>query len=211
MPVPYPDELTRYIREHTTAESPILTELARVTRDRTDNPQMMIGQVEAAFLRMMVRTLDARRVLELGTFTGYSTLAMAEGLRDDGEIITCDINPETTAIARQYWDQSPHGHKITLKLGPALRTIQSLDGPLDLVFIDADKENYTAYWEACVPKLRRGGVVLVDNTLWGGNVVSPTSPEEIAIDAFNNRIRDDQRVEHALLSIRDGIMMAVRL
>jgi len=211
MPVPYPDELNRYIAEHSTPETPLLTELARATRAHTDDPGMMVGHVQGAFLRLIVRMLDARRVLELGTFTGYSTLAMAEGLPDGGEIITCDINPETTAIARQYWDQSPHGSKIRLRLGPALRTVQALDGPFDLVFIDADKQNYSAYWDACVPRLRRGGVILVDNALWSGRVVDPGTDEEIAIDAFNKHIRADQRVEHVLLSIRDGLMMAVRI
>jgi caffeoyl-CoA O-methyltransferase len=211
MPVPYPDELNQYIAEHSTPETPLLTELARATRAHTDDPGMMVGHVQGTFLRLIVRMLDARRVLELGTFTGYSTLAMAEGLPDGGEIITCDINPETTAIARQYWDRSPHGSKIRLRLGPALRTIQALDGPFDLVFIDADKQNYSAYWDACVPRLRRGGVILVDNALWSGRVVDPGTDEEIAIDAFNKHIRADQRVEHVLLSIRDGLMMAVRV
>lgn len=211
MTVPYPDELNAYIADHSTPESPLLTELARVTRKRSQNSNMMVGHVQGTFLRMMVRMTGARRVLELGTFTGYSTLAMAEGLPDDGEIITCDIDPETTAVARQHWDQSPHGSKITLRLGPALGTIGSLQGPFDLVFVDADKENYSAYWDACVPRLRRGGVILVDNTLWSGKVVDPKTTEEIAIDRFNKHIRDDQRVEHVLLSIRDGIMMAVRV
>jgi caffeoyl-CoA O-methyltransferase len=211
MPVPYPDELNQYIAEHSTPETPVLTALARATQAHTDDPGMMVGHVQGTLLRLIVRMIDARRVLELGTFTGYSTLAMAEGLPDGGEIITCDINPETTAIARQHWDQSPHGSKITLRLGPALRTIQALDGPFDLIFIDADKENYSAYWDACVPRLRRGGVILVDNALWSGRVVAPSTDEEVAIDAFNKHIRADQRVEHVLMSIRDGLMMAVRI
>jgi len=206
-----PEDLERYVREHSSPESEALAALARETHSKTDRSSMMVGHLQGLFLRTLVRVARARRVLEIGTFTGYSALAMAEGLPEDGELITCDLNPETTAIARQYWDQSPHGSKITLKLGPALKTIEGIPGPLDLVFIDADKPNYSKYWDACVPKLRIGGVVAVDNVLWSGRVLDPTEPDGQAIAAFNEHVCHDQRVERVVVPIRDGLLVAVRI
>jgi caffeoyl-CoA O-methyltransferase len=211
MPLSITEDLERYIADHSSPENPLLKALAKATRERSDQPEMMVGHIEGLFLRTLVRATGARRVLELGTFTGYSALAMAEGLPDDGEVITCDIDPEKTAIARQHWDDSPHGGKITLKLGPALETIESIPGPIDLVFIDADKESYIAYWDACVPKLRRGGLVIVDNVLWSGRVLDPKDANEVAIARFNEHITTDQRVELVMLPVRDGMTLAVRL
>lgn len=211
MPVPFPEDLSRYVAAHSTLEDPLLARLAEATRERTDAPEMMVGHIEGLFLRTLVRATGAKRVLELGTFTGYSALAMAAGLPDDGEIITCDVNAETTAIARRHWDESPHGTKIRLELGPALETIASLSGEIDMVFIDADKENYVAYWEACIPKLRRGGLAVVDNVLWSGRVLDPKDAVEVAIAAFNDHIVRDPRVELVMLPVRDGMTLAVRL
>jgi caffeoyl-CoA O-methyltransferase len=204
-----PDALAAYARAHASPEDPLLRELAEETRRRTQSPQMMTGHAEGLFLRALVRMLDARRILEVGTFTGYSALAMAAGLPDDGEIVTCDVDPEATAIARAYWARSPHGGKIRLVLAPALETIASLAGPLDLVFIDADKQSYVAYWEACVPKVRPGGALVVDNALWSGRVLDPQDDDSRAIAAFNAHVTGDERVEHQLLGIRDGLMLAV--
>jgi caffeoyl-CoA O-methyltransferase len=153
----------------------------------------------------------AKRVLEIGTFTGYSALAMAEGLPEDGEVLTCDVDPKNTAIARQYWDRSPHGGKITLRLGPALKTIETVSGLVDLVFIDADKRNYVQYWDAVVPKLRHGGVVVADNVLWSGRALDPQSNDDHAIVAFNDHVLKDQRVEVVMLPLRDGVLLATRL
>jgi caffeoyl-CoA O-methyltransferase len=210
MTLPFPEPLREYVASHSSPESSLLAELARATRERTDDPGMMSGHVQGVFLRVMVRATAAKRVLEVGTFTGYSALAMAEGLPDDGEVVTCDVDPETTAIAQTFWSRSPHGHKITPRLGPALETIGTLDGPFDLVFIDADKAGYVDYWDACIPKLRRGGLALVDNTLWGGNVVAPKTPEERAIARFNDHIVRDKRVDFLILTARDGVTVAVR-
>ena len=149
-----PAEIERYCREHTVPESPLLRELAAETYARTDFPEMLVGHLEGAFLRMLVRLVRAKRVLELGTFTGYSALAMAEALPEDGELITCDIDPVVTEIAKRYWRRSPRGKNIKLRLGPALETLKTIKGPFDLVFIDADKKNYINYWELCVPKTR---------------------------------------------------------
>ena len=210
----FPDALEHYIAENATAEPALIRELAAQTRAKTERPEMMVGNTQALLLRSLVRLSGARRVLEVGTFTGYSTLAMAMGLPDDGKLITCDVDPEATAIARSFWARSPHGDKIDLRLGPALDTIAELDEPLDFVFIDADKQNYINYWNACIPKLRRHGMIVVDNVLWSGRVVDPVGEQEEdtrAITAFNEHARTDDRVEHVMLSIRDGITMAVRL
>jgi caffeoyl-CoA O-methyltransferase len=153
----------------------------------------------------------ARRILEIGTFTGYSALLWAEALPRDGKVITCDIDPETTAIAKRYFAESPHGHKIEVKLGPALDSLKLISGPFDLCFIDADKESYPKYYEACMERLRPGGVIVIDNMLRSGEVLNPNSPESTAIDALNKRIRKDTRVENVLLPVRDGIMLALKL
>lgn len=204
-------EIEGYCVGHTTPENDLFRELARETREKTEHPQMQVGPLEGAFLRMLVRISRARRVLELGTFTGYSSLAMAEGLPVDGRLITCDIDPETTLIAKRYWSRSPHGGKITLQLGPALDTLRELGGPFDFVFIDADKENYIHYWEACLPKLRHGGLIAVDNVLWSGRVLRPQDPQDRAIVAFNDHALKDPRVEQVMLTVRDGILLAQKL
>ena len=206
-----PEELDNYVTAHCTPESALPRELATETRDSTDQPQMMVGNIEGLFLRTLVRATGARRVLEIGTFTGYSALAMAEGLPDDGTLITCDIDPAATAIARRYWGQSPHGGKIDLRLGPALETIQGIDGPLDLVFIDADKAGYIDYWEAVLPKVRKAGLVVADNVLWSGRVVAPDDPDARALAAFNDHVAADGRVEQVVLPVRDGITVATVL
>lgn len=179
---------------------------------------MQVGRLEGAVLRLLVRLVRARRVLELGTFTGYSALVMAEGLPDDGELITCDEDPVATEIARKYWARSPHGRKITLKLGKALDTIETLSGPLDkarvvpfdVVFIDADKANYGNYWDACLPLVRQGGLLMADNVLWNGKVVAPDDAMARVIVAFNAKVKADPRVESAILTIRDGLTIAIK-
>jgi caffeoyl-CoA O-methyltransferase len=206
-----PEELDSYVTTHSTPESALHQQLAKETRDSTDQPQMMVGNIEGLLLRTLVRAAGARRVLEIGAFTGYSALAMAEGLPDDGTLITCDIDPAATAIARRYWSQSPHGDKIDLRLGPALETISGIDGPLDLVFIDADKVSYIDYWEAVLPKVRMGGLVVADNVLWSGRVVAPDDPDSRALAAFNDHVTADGRVEQVMLPIRDGITVAAVL
>jgi len=205
-----PEDIERYVKEHSTAEPVILQELSKQTHAETDAPEMLVGPVEGLFLKLLARSTKARNVLEIGTFTGYSAMMLAEGLAEGGEVITCDIDPKVTKIARSYWDRSQHGSKITLKLGPAEDTIKTIEGPLDLVFIDADKESYIAYWEACIPKLRSGGVILADNVLWSGKVLNPEDPTDHALAAFNEHVTKDKRVETVMLAFRDGITMAVK-
>jgi caffeoyl-CoA O-methyltransferase len=204
-----PEEIQAYADAHSSPEAALYKELAEETRAATTMPQMMVGHAEGLILKCLVRLTSARRVLEIGTFTGYSTLAMAEGLPDDGELVTCDIDPHATSIAKKYWARSPHGRKIRLELRPALETLETLAGPLDLVFLDADKENYRRYWDACVPKVRRGGAIVADNVLWSGEVLAPKEREALALAAFNQHVARDARVEHVMLPIRDGITLAV--
>lgn len=203
-----PLKIERYCSENTTPESPLLRELVAETYARTAFPQMQIGHLEGAFLRMLVRLIRARRVLELGTFTGYSALAMAEGLPEDGELITCDIDPQVTEMAKKYWSRSPHGKKIELRLGHALETLKTIEGPFDMVFIDADKENYVNYWEACIPKTRPGGLLVADNVLWSGGVLDPKNRTDRAIVEFNRHVYNDRRVEVVMLPVRDGVTLA---
>lgn len=203
-----PEKIEEYALAHSSAEDALLQALAEDTQAKAKMPQMQTGHVEGTFLRMLVQVSNARRVLEIGTFTGYSALSMAMGLPDEGRVITCDVDPESTAMAREYWEKSGHGAKIDLRLGPALETIESLDGPFDFVFIDADKENYVNYWEAVLPKVRPGGLIAVDNVLWSGRVLDPKGKQDHAIVAFNGHVRDDKRVEVVMLTVRDGITLA---
>lgn len=203
-----PDGVAAYADAHTVPESATMRAIAKETYEATEWSIMMIGPLEGALLRLLVRLTNARRVVEVGTFTGYSAIAMAEGLPEDGRLITCDISEEWTAIAKRHWATSPHGKKIELRLGPAADTIPTLSGPFDLAFVDADKESYPVYWDLLVPKMRPGGVVVVDNVLAGGRVVDPDSPRAERMAAFNDKVRKDGRVEPLMLPIRDGVTLA---
>ncbi len=203
-------EIESYAARHSSPEPALLKQLVRATWARTEIPQMQVGHLEGSVLRLLMRIARAKRVLEIGTFTGYSALAMAEGLPPDGHLITCDIDPDATAIAQAYWAKSPHGKKIELRLGPATDTVRRLTGSFDAVFIDADKENYLRYWELCLPKVRTGGLLLTDNTLWSGRVLHPKDSSDRAIVAFNRHVAADKRVEAVLLTIRDGLTLAVK-
>jgi caffeoyl-CoA O-methyltransferase len=208
-----PPQIETYVHEHTRPRGPLFDELREATFASMDSPQMQVGRVEGALLKLLCRLSGARRVIEIGTFTGFSALCMAEGLPEDGEIITCDIDPKATKIAQSFWDRSPHGRKIKLRLGPALETLAALpsDAVFDLAFIDADKSNYLAYYEAILPRIRRGGLIIADNTLWSGKVLDPTTVDDHAIVAFNAHVNADPRVENVLLSVRDGMMLAEKL
>lgn len=203
-----PQAIEEYAAAHSAPESELLAKLARETYAKTKEPQMQVGAVEGGLLKLLAKLIRARRVLEIGTFTGYSTLCLAEGMVEEGELITCDIDAEATTIAQKYWKKSPHGKKITLKLQPALTTLQTLPGPFDLIFIDADKENYVRYWEVCVPNVRAGGLLVADNVLWSGRVLNPKDSSDFGIVQFNEHVRKDPRVEAILCTIRDGITLA---
>jgi caffeoyl-CoA O-methyltransferase len=200
-----------YAAEHTTELEELrdlFERLAAETREQTTAPQMMVGRIEGGFLAALVRLTRAKRILELGTFTGYSSIAMASALPPDGRIITCDVDPDATAIARRYMDESGHGDKIEIRMGPALETISTLEGPFDIVFIDADKPNYEAYYEAVLPLLADNGLVIADNVLWSGRVVEPDGDDSTqAIKAFNEHVENDDRVVSVMLTVRDGMTL----
>jgi len=198
----------QFARDHTEAESDLHRRLREETYRVTDRPQMQVDAIEGRFLKMLVRLTGARTILEVGMFTGYSALMMAEGLPEDGRLITCEIDPKAEGIARRYFTESPYGHRITVRMGPALETIRTLSGPLDLVFIDADKPNYSNYYEATLPLLKPGGLIIVDNVLWSGKVLDPQDADAHAIVAFNRMIQSDPRVENVCLTVRDGMMLA---
>jgi caffeoyl-CoA O-methyltransferase len=204
-------ELSAYVEQHSAPASPLLAELRARTQAELSSPQMQVGPVEGALLRLLVGLSGAKRVLELGTFSGYSTLCMAEAMPDDGRLVTCDIDEVATAVAREFFARSPHGRKIDVRIGPALRTLAELAAAgarFDLAFIDADKTNYPAYYEAVLALLPTGGLLVADNTLWSGRVLAPSDDEDRAIARFNARVHDDDRVDHVLLSVRDGVMLA---
>jgi caffeoyl-CoA O-methyltransferase len=208
VPLDLPEDLERYIEEHVGPVSPLLEELERWTKEETGRPGMLTGRVEGALLRMLVRITGARRVVEIGCFTGYSALMMAEGLPEDGELVTCEILEEYASIAQGYFDRSPHGKKIRLALAPALETLGGIaDGSVDFVFIDADKELYPLYYEESVRILRSGGVIAADNVLWYGRVLSPQDEDSRAIVSFNRIVRQDGRVEKVMLPVRDGVYL----
>ncbi|HEY8280431.1 MAG TPA: class I SAM-dependent methyltransferase, partial [Bdellovibrionota bacterium] len=167
------EKIEDYCRAHTTPLPEIFSRLRETTFRDAKMPQMQVGLLEGRFLAMLVAALRAKRVLEFGTFTGFSALAMAEALPDDGKLITCDVDPVATGIAKKFWAESPHGKKIELRLGPALETVSKLNETFDFIFVDADKVNYVQYWEKSIPLLRQGGLIAVDNVLWSGAVLNP--------------------------------------
>jgi caffeoyl-CoA O-methyltransferase len=206
------ERVEAYAEEHTTPVGELFERLAEETRAKTSAPQMMVGRIEGQFLARLVRLSGARRILELGTFTGYSSISMASALPADGRIITCDVDPEATAIARRYMDESGHGDKIEIRLGPALETIETLEGPFDIVFIDADKSSYRAYYEAVLPLLAEDGVIIADNVLWSGRVAEEGGDESTqAIKDFNEHVRTDDRVVSVMLTVRDGMTLIQRV
>src|SRR2546426_12255657 len=170
-------EIEEYAAAHSVAESDVCRLIREETYRTQDCPQMVVGPLEGAFLKMMALAVRARRVLEIGTFTGYSALAMAEALPDGGTVLTCEIDPESAAFARRYWDKSPHGKKIEIRVGPALETLRTLTGPFDVIFIDADKANYVHYYRRAKELLATTGVILIDNVLWSGRGLAPSAPD----------------------------------
>lgn len=201
-------EVEAYARDHCQEEPELLVKLSKETQESLQWPQMLTGRIEGRFLKLLVLLTGARRILEIGTFSGYSALSMAEALQDGGELVTCDLNPVCLAVARRYFASSPYGSKIRIEEGPALESIARLTGPFDMVFIDADKGNYLNYYEAVLPKVRPGGLIAIDNVLWSGRVLAPESADDKAIVALNNRVQSDDRVDQVMLTVRDGLYLA---
>lgn len=200
-----PQEVERYCFDHTRGESDIAREIASYTKEHRSDAGMLTGRIEGQLLKLLTQSTQARRVLEVGTFTGYSALSFAEGLPDDGEVITCELDAANAAIAQGFFNRSSHGKKIQIKLGPALETLAHLKPGFDLAFLDADKENYPAYYEAALKLCRTGGLVIIDNSLWSGEVLAPSTADAKAIATLNSRIAADDRVDNVLLTVRDGI------
>jgi caffeoyl-CoA O-methyltransferase len=205
------DEIERYAEEHTTPPTGLLARLAGETRATLQSPQMLTGTIEGRFLEFLVFASGAKRVLELGTYSGYSSISMAAGLPPDGHIDTCEVEERHAEVARRYIEEAGLADRITVHLGPGLETIGRLDGTFDLVFIDADKVNYVNYYEAVLPRLSERGLIAADNTLWSGRVVRPDDSEgTAAIVAFNEHVRADPRVVCVQLTVRDGVTLIRR-
>jgi caffeoyl-CoA O-methyltransferase len=205
------DEIETYAEASTTPPPDLLRRLAEETRAELRSPQMMTGTVEGRLLELLVFALRPMRVLELGTYSGYSSISMASALPPGGHIDTCELEETHAAVARRYHEEAGVADRITIHLGPALETIERLEGEFDLVFIDADKLNYPAYYEALVPRLAPGGIMALDNTLWSGRVVEPPdSPETEMFVELNARIAADPRVVAVLLTVRDGVTLVRR-
>lgn len=190
-------------------ESPICRALREETVRTMEYAQMLVGPLEGAFLKMMTQLVGAKRVLEIGMFTGYSALCFAEVLPDDGTVITCEVDEKSAAVARRYFAQVPFGRKIEIRMGPALDTMRGLPGPFDLIFIDADKINYLNYYRRALDLITPDGVILIDNVLWDGDVLKHPPPDEktAAIQELNRTVSSDPRVSAVLVTIRDGVLV----
>ena len=219
--------LDEYIEQHTTPEPELFAQITRDTNLHILNPHMLSGQVQGELLRMLSRMIRPQRILELGTFTGYSALCLAEGLAEGGELITIEHNDELEATIRRNLSQSPLGKQIQLIIGDAKQIISDLSsvsasglssvsgsGLFDLVFIDADKREYCAYYELVFPLVRQGGFILADNTLWDGHIVDPAydrDKQTVGLRAFNRMVADDPRVSQVILPLRDGLTIIYKL
>jgi caffeoyl-CoA O-methyltransferase len=205
-------EVEAYAEAHTTPPDLLLARLAEETQATLRSPQMLTGTVEGRFLELLVYGLGARRVLEIGTYSGYGALSMAAGLPPDGRIDTCEIDETHADVARRYIDDAGYADRVTVHVGPALDTIARLEGDFDFVFIDADKENYVNYYEAVLPRLASRALIAADNTLWSGRVVDESDDDETtrAIREFNEHVAADERVVSVELTVRDGVTLIRR-
>ena len=210
--------LEEYCIDHSKRPSALNKELFEKTHETQDMPQMLVGEMEASFLGFLIRAAKVQRILEIGTFTGYSALAMARELPQNGELITLDVNPASVKLAQEFWDRAPWGKKIKSVLGPGLETIPKLQGQFDLVFIDADKENYKKYLDLVLPRLSGNGMIVVDNVLWSGKVVRgskydyhiPTA-STLALREFNDYIKGRGDLYATMLPVRDGLFLIKRI
>jgi caffeoyl-CoA O-methyltransferase len=210
------ERLYRYLVERSVREPQVLCELREETA-KLPMAGMQIGPDQGQFMALLVKLMGAKRCLEIGVFTGYSSLSVALALPPEGQIIACDVSEEWTAIARRYWERAGVAHKIDLRLGPALVTLEGLrsaggEGNFDFAFIDADKGNYLAYYERCLQLLRRGGLIAIDNTLWSGDVANPDNQESdtASLRRFNEALHRDERIDLAMLPVGDGLTLALK-
>ena len=205
-----PDDLENYISAHSESGGDVEKALRKETLDLGPSSGMMSGDSVGNFLKFIVKTNKCKRILEIGTFTGYSALMLASELPEEGELITCDINSETSNIAKKYWAKSSHGKKIKLKRGPAIETMEILTGKFDLIFIDADKNNYLNYYKKSKELINEDGIIIIDNVLWSGRVLKPEDKQSISIDNFNKFVNEDKDFWNTIVPIRDGLMVVTR-
>lgn len=208
------EELEEYCEAHSTPESDLLYRLNRETNLKCIKPRMISGHLQGRLLSFISQMMRPKRILEIGTYTGYATLCLAEGLSDDGRIDTIEIDEELEEMIRRYFSQSAYNEKITLHIGDALQVLKQLDATWDLVFMDAEKDDYIAYYELVLPRLRQGGIIMADNVLWSGKVIQEVKTgdkETRALMKFNDYILEDKRVKNFLLPFRDGIMVIEKL
>ena len=204
-------KIERYASEQSTLDPELFRRLEEETRTTTTAPQMMVGPLEGPFLGWLVWLSQSRNVLEIGTFTGYSSISMALNLPEGGHIASLDVNEETTAVARRYAEEAGVADRIDYRVGTAIDELKTLDGPFDLVFIDADKESYVEYYENVLPKLSDRGFIVADNVLWSGRVVEEDGDESTqAVKRFNEHVAQDERVECLMLTVRDGMTLIRR-
>ena len=202
------EKLERYIEQHSQKEPELLVALNRETHQKVLQPRMLSGHFQGRVLSMLSKLICPEHILEIGTYTGYATLCLCEGLQKNGSVDTIDINEELAFIQKKYFDLSPWKDQITQHIGDAMEIIPSLDKKYDLVFIDADKENYLNYYDMIVPKMKVGGIILSDNVLWSGKVLDKPNPKDLSTNIlleYNKKINEDPRVETVLLPIRDGL------
>jgi len=205
------EKMRTYCKEHSEMDSVLLLELEKYTWENEDVPQMISGQLVGKFLQCVIKMINAQRIVEVGTFTGYSALQMAEAIQKNGEIHTCELMNKHANTAQSFFDQSEHGSKIIIHQGPAIQSLEQLQtGSFDLAFIDADKTNYLEYYKRCFSLVRRGGVIVLDNMLWSGSVIDPQDDDSNALRKTGDYIQQDKRVFNILLSIRDGLMLCIK-
>jgi predicted O-methyltransferase YrrM len=204
-----PENVSRYIAEHAVREAPVLRELRKATAS-VKWSGMQIGADQGNLMALLVKLAGAKRCLEIGTYTGYSALAVALALPKDGKLVCCDISEEWTSIGKPFWKKAGVEKKIDLRIAPALETLKKLKGPFDFVFIDADKENYLNYYQRCLKLVRRGGLIAIDNVLWSGEVANEKAQDAttLALRKFNDKLHKDERVDLVMLSIGDGVTLA---
>ena len=205
------DQLLDYCKEHSQANSSLLVELEKYTFANEDVPQMISGQLVGNFLQSIILMISAKKIVEVGMFTGFSALKMAEVLPGEGSVHTCELMDKHVKTAQSFFDKSDHGNKITIHSGPALQSLEQMHaGSFDLAFIDADKINYLDYYNRCFTLIRKGGVIVLDNMLWGGDVLNPINDDAIAIRKTGDFIQSDHRIINTLLPLRDGVMFCIK-
>jgi predicted O-methyltransferase YrrM len=207
-----PENIQKYISDISQSESPILKELNRYTNSKVILPRMLSGHVQGRFLSMISKLVNPEIIVEVGTYTGYSCLCLAEGLKKNGKIITIEKDEEFASIAKKFFDRSKYKEKISLLIEDATTAIENISEKIDLAFIDADKVNYTKYYDMLFPKLKNGGLIVADNVLWSGKVTQKVIDDETqSIKNFNIKVKNDERVENLIVGIRDGIMVCQKI